>query len=273
MKFIKIPLSSENENVYLEAYVSDKISGYTRKALLVLPGGGYGEICSEREGEAIAQAFVPYGYNAFVLHYTVGRKKPFPTQLAEVALAIKHIKDNSEEYGINKEELFVIGFSAGGHLAASAGVLWKNQEVIKMADIEFGYNKPTGVMLMYPVISPDYHTFTFNNLLCTDTPSKDKLDAVAIEKHVDIDSAPAFIMHTANDEVVDVNNSLVVAAAYAKAKVPFEMHIYPDAPHGVALGNKITKIGNAKYENAAIAEWVRHAAVWADNICQNKDNK
>ena len=74
MRFEKIPLSNEDSEVYLETYVADPIGKFKRKAILVIPGGGYGGVCSDREGEPIAMAFMPYGYNAFVLHYTVGRK-------------------------------------------------------------------------------------------------------------------------------------------------------------------------------------------------------
>ncbi len=268
MKHERIYLQEGNENAYLDTYIADPTSHFTRKAMLVIPGGGYGAVCSGREGEPIAHAFMPYGYNAFVLHYTVGRKKPFPQQLTEAALAIKHIKDHADEYGIDPEQLFVVGFSAGGHLAASTGVLWKNQAVLNAVPMPYGYNKPRGVMLIYPVISPqfEHHFNSFQNLWCTDTPTREQLDAAAIEQHVDADSAPAFIMHTANDQLVDVRNAFTVATAYSLAGVPFELHIYPDAPHGVALGNQITAGTTPKFNNSAIAEWVRLAANWTESL-------
>jgi acetyl esterase/lipase len=178
--------------------------------------------------------------------------------------AIKHIKDNADEYGIDPENVFAVGFSAGGHLAASLGTMWKLPEIYNEIDMPYGYNKPKGVMLIYPVISS--HLGSFKNLLATAEPTEEMIAKVSIDKRVDTDSSPAFIMHTANDQTVNVSNALDVAAAYSKAGVPFELHIYPDAPHGVALGNKITMGSHPKYENAAIAEWIRHAAVWADNI-------
>ena len=92
------------------------------------------------------------------------------------------------------------------------------------------------------------------------------LERVYIDRHVDADSVPAFIMHTSNDQIVDVRDSLSLATAYKEADLKFELHIFPDAPHGSALGNKITSKGHAYFENAAIAEWVRMAAVWADGL-------
>ncbi len=264
MKHERIYLQEGNENAYLDTYIADPTSHFIRKAILVIPGGGYGAVCSDREGEPIAHAFMPYGYNAFVLHYTVGRKKPFPQQLIEATLAIKHIKDHAEAYGIDPEQLFVVGFSAGGHLAASTGVLWKNEEVLKAVPMPYGYNKPRGVMPIYPVICD--HIGSFRNLWCTDMPTKEQIDMVAIDQHVDADSAPAFIMHTANDQVVDVRNALTLATAYSLADVPFELHIYPDAPHGSALCNRITARNNPKWNNPNIAEWVRLAANWAETL-------
>ena len=268
MKHERIYLEEGNNEAYIDTYIADHTAAFTRKAILVIPGGGYGNVCSDREGEPIAHAFMPYGYNAFVLHYTVGRKKPFPTQLTEAAMAIRYIKDHAEEYGVDPDQLFVAGFSAGGHLAASTGVLWKHPEVLKAVSMPYGYNKPRGVMLIYPVISPQFqkHFKSFQNLWCSDTPMQEQLNAAAIEQHVDADSSPAFIMHTANDQTVDVRNALTVATAYSVAGVPFELHIYPDAPHGVALGNPITAGTNVKFNNPSIAEWVRLAANWAETL-------
>ena len=83
MQYEKIYLKEGRPDVYLETYISDSLPNVTRKAILVIPGGGYGGVCADREGEPIALAFMPYGYNGFVLHYTVGRKEPYPAQLRE----------------------------------------------------------------------------------------------------------------------------------------------------------------------------------------------
>ncbi len=259
MKFQKIQLT---EKAYMDAYIADKITDFTRKAILIIPGGAYQGVAAEREGEPIAQAFMPYGYNAFVLHYSVN-EKPFPQQLIEASMAMKHIRDNSEEYGIDPNKVFVAGFSAGGHLAASLGVLWKRPEIYDAVDMSFGYNKPNGMMLIYPVISPEYHRGSFKNLLMGDM-TDEKLAECSIEKHVDENSSPAFIMHSSNDSLVDVRNSLCLANALADKKIKFEMHIYPDAPHGVALGNEITRCGNEKWCDASIAKWVQSAVEWAE---------
>ena len=263
-------MEGEGPEAYIDAYLLDPTKGLTRKALLVIPGGGYGCVCSEREGEPIGQAFMPYGYNAFVLHYYTDRQKPFPIQLIQASKAIKYIKDHAEALGIDPAQVFVVGFSAGGHLAGSTGVLWKLPEIYEAAPMPYGYNKPTGVMLIYPVISTEFHTKSFERLLCTKEMQEQDMDRVSLERHVDADSAPAFILHTSNDEIVDVRNSLTLAEAYKRADQQFEMHIYPDAPHGVALANEVTWEGKERWRNSAIAEWVRMAAVWADSLPQKQ---
>ncbi len=268
MQHKKIMLEEGNENAYIETYIADQIEGFVRDAVLVIPGGGYHNVCSEREGEPIAMAFLAQGYNAFVLHYSVAgvSDKTFPAQLKEASLAIKHIKNHASEYGINKNRVFAVGFSAGGHLAASLGVLWNNKEVNDAIDMPYGYNKPTGVMLIYPVISDVGHAGSFKNLFHTEIPTEDQLDKACIDRNVTKDASPAFMLHTVDDAVVNVENTLSLANAYTKAGVPYELHIYPSGPHGVALGNEITKCGNPGWENAAIAKWVENAVFWAKNL-------
>lgn len=265
MIYEKILLDETDENAYLEAYVADSVGDFVRNAILVIPGGGYHEVCSQREGEPIAHAFMPYGYNAFVLHYSVCRK-PFPIQLIQASRAIKHIRDNAERYNIDPEKVFAVGFSAGGHLTATLGTMWHMDEIYKAIDMPYGYNKPDGVMLIYPVISSKYHEVSFKNLLMCEDGFSEKAAECSIENNVDEKSCPAYILHTANDEAVDVRNSLVLANAYAENGIKFELHIYPDAPHGVALGNKITECGVKKWCNASIAEWVKNAAAWVEGL-------
>ena len=261
----RIPLEENNPDAYLDAYLADPLPGFTRRAILVIPGGGYGAVCADREGEPIALAFLPEGFNAFVLHYTVGRKKPYPAQLIEASRAMVHIRENAAEYGIDPDAVFAVGFSAGGHLTGSLGTMWNRPEV-RAAGIPEGMNRPNGVMLIYPVVT-GAEGFrdggTMRNLWCTDTPSEEMFRTASLELAVDAQSSPLFLVHTSNDQAVDVRNSLILADAYRRAGLCFEMHIYPDAPHGVALGNDITRCGVDKWSDPAIGEWVSHAARWA----------
>lgn len=270
MKFQRIYLE-ENEEIYMDAYIADPIPNLIRKAILVIPGGGYGDVCMTREGEPIAMAFMPYGYNAFVLHYSHAGNddRVFPTQLIQASKAIKYIKDHAQEYLVDPEQVFAVGFSAGGHLAGCLGIMWHKQEIYDELDMPYGYNKPTGVMLIYPVVTgveEFRHFSSFKNLLGEKNPCMEKLEMCSLEKHVDSRACPAFILHTADDQLVNAQNSLVLAQAYADADMKFELHIYPKGSHGVALGNKITRCSVEDWENPAIAKWIENAVMWADNI-------
>lgn len=266
MVYEKICLNSE---AYLEVYIADKVGDRMRNALLVIPGGAYSRVCSDREGEPIAMAFMPYGFNAFVLHYSAG-KKAFPSHLIEASLAMKHIRDNAERYGIDSKNVFVVGFSAGGHLAASLGTMWHRKEIYDSVDMDYGYNRPLGMMLIYPVVSYKYpQAHSFNNLLMEKEPSEEKLKDCSIECNVSEKTCPAYIVHTYSDTVVPVKHSLCLAEALENNGVEFELHIYPDAPHGFALANEITMLDVDKWCNKAIQKWISQAIAWSEHISKN----
>ena len=208
---------------------------------------------------------MPKGYNSFVLHYSVN-KKPFPSHLIEAATAIKYIRDNAERYNVDPERVFAVGFSAGGHLCASLATMWNLPEIYEETGMPFGACKPNGAMLIYPVISSDFHCVSFANMLMKSEITAEDKKRCDIEKNVSADTAPIFIVHTSNDQVVDVRNSLLLANALKAAGKTFEMHIYPDAPHGIALGNEITKCGNEKWVDTTLASWVDDACEWAERF-------
>lgn len=271
MIYKKVQLDKNDENVFLEVYAANKPAGFTRKAILVIPGGAYSSVCDDREGQPIALAFLPYGYNSFVLHYSVSSNsnKRFPAQLIQASRAMKYIKDHADEYNIDPEKVFVTGFSAGGHLAASLGTMWNKKEIYDVLDMPYGYNRPSGMMLVYPVISADAafgHMGSIYNLLGSQEPTPEMLDTVSIEKQVTEEACPAYIVHTSNDQAVDVKNSLALANAYTEAGKIFELHIYPDGPHGMALANRITECGNAKWVDECFACWVENAVKWAEKF-------
>ena len=267
MLYKKIQLIENEPDVFLEVFVSDSTS-VKSDALLVIPGGGYSRICHEREGEPIALAFMPYCFNAFVLHYSVGEKARFPKPLIEASLAMKHIRDNAEEYNINKDRVFATGFSAGGHLCTSLGVLWHLPEIYEATGMEYGYNKPYAIVPVYPVICSDdeiSHRGSFYKIV-GEGRTEAEYEKYSLDFCVDEKSVPAFIVHTANDSVVNVGNSIRLANAYSKAGVPFELHIFENAPHGMALSNKITAGKCLSHNNAHNAKWVELAAEWMENV-------
>jgi len=260
MIYEKIKFDKADENAYLEVFAAEKVGDYVRSAMLVIPGGGYASVCSDREGEPIALAFMPYGYNCFVLHYTV-KKEPFPSHLIQASKAIKYIKDNAERYNIDPDKVFAVGFSAGGHLAATVGTLWHGKESEKyFGDTE--KVKPNGLILSYPVISGgEYaHRGSFNNLLGEGRMNDEKwIDYLSLENRVDEKTPRTFLWHTNGDTAVPCENSLFFALELRKHGVPLELHIFEKGPHGIATANTLT---NERDFALRTQSWLEMSADW-----------
>lgn len=236
-----------------------------RRAVVVCPGGGY-HFLSEREAEPIAKKFLAAGLNVFILRYTVGEGAQNYQPLIQVSLAIKHVRENAEKYHVDPRYVYTCGFSAGGHLAGSAGTLW-NIDAVKpyLGDAPEGINRPTGMILSYPVISGGKyaHRGSFNNLLGMKTEGTEpELDAYSLEKHVGPHTCPAFIWHTFTDKTVPVQNALLMAEAMTEAGIPFELHIYPEGVHGLSLANAETGNGREAYDVPHLQGWIDLAIRW-----------
>lgn len=238
-------------------------------AMLVIPGGGYGAVCADREGYPIALAYMMQGMATFVLHYPVGAQIRHPLDpLLTASLALMHMRAHAAEYCIDPARVFAVGFSAGGHLAGSLASLWNDAELQALLGGCGELNRPTGAVLCYPVVTAGRHADleTFHNLLGTNAPAAAALERFALDRHVGAHSAPAFILHTMDDEMVPVENSLLLGMAYSAAGAMCELHIYPHGPHGVALANRVTWCGNPGYDDPAIARWVADSRVWMARI-------
>lgn len=267
MIYETIHLSEELPHVTLTTYVADE-AYEPRDAILIIPGGAYQSVCADREGEPIAFRFLAAGVNAFVLNYTIsdGSNDPLNLQpLRDASMAMTYIRRNAERYHVNPKRVFAIGFSAGGHLTASLGTLWHLPELQQMLPEAGDMNRPEGVLLCYPVLTMgEYSESTTRRHLTNDDPVL--CERFSIEKHVDGRSSPAFIMHTATDQAVPVENALLTAEAYAAAGVTYELHIYPRGIHGVALADKTTWRGVAEWVDPAAATWVDSALRWMERI-------
>lgn len=193
-----------------------------RSAVLVIPGGGYNH-CSAREAEPIALQFNAAGLSAFVLDYSVAPLKSYKQPLEDASNAMRVIRENADEWGIDKNKIAVCGFSAGAHLAASLCIYG-------------GDNIPNAAILSYPVITSGEfaHKGSFERLL-GDNMSDELLDKFSIEKHITANFPPTFLWHTFEDKSVPVENSLLLMSALRSRGVPFEAHIYPNGAHGLSL--------------------------------------
>ncbi len=213
-------------------------ANHKRPCIIVCAGGGYG-FTSEREAEPIALRFLPWGFNVFNITYSVSPHR-FPTQLCEIAALMELIYKNADEWNCNTEKIAIIGFSAGGHLAAHYSTMYNCKEVREFFPESKSVNAS---VLCYPVISADpdvAHMGSFENLLGHKPQSKQEEEYFSCNCQVDENTPPAFIWHTAADQVVPVQNSILYANALADNKIPFELHIYPYGQHGLSTCDKET---------------------------------
>ncbi len=223
---------------------------WKRPAVIVVPGGGY-HFISNREGETVASKFFAAGFQCFVLEYLVRPQgASYPEQLFELSCAIDYVKKNAKDFCINADEIFTIGFSAGGHLVADQSCEYPT--ISKRMGVKLECD-PKAVALSYAVINNQ--SGTFDNLLFS-YPESEKNDLkkrLMADKLVGKHTPPTFIWTTAEDSVVPPTNSLDYASALTKANVPFELHIYPKGNHGKSSGAK--EINYPADDVSAYDEW------------------
>lgn len=254
-------LGEDGKNPNVTVYLPDPMwemgwNDKKRPCLVVCPGGGYAMV-SQREAEPIAFHFLPQGYNVFVLRYSVAPHR-FPTQLREVAALMELIYENAEKWHCDTDRVAIMGFSAGGHLAAHYSTCYDIPEVREV----FPESKPVNAsVLSYAVISADLrsgHIGSFKNLLGVENLTPEQEEKFSCDKQVTEKTPPAFLWHTFTDNVVPVVNSLCYARALVDHNVPVSLHIYPEGLHGLATVDDQT--------NGPLSEDVCHAADWLDAV-------
>lgn len=229
-----------------------------RPAAVICPGGGY-DYCSEREAVPVAMRFAGNGVQAFVLRYVC--RRPFPSNLLELAAAVAYVRTHAAEYRIDPDRIAVAGFSAGGHLAASLAVYWNSSLIADAA-----LSRPNAQILSYPVISAGQyaHRGSIVNLVGEadgNAYENPRADAVSLEKRVTKDTPPCFIWHTSDDNCVPVQNTLLYCGALAANGIAFESHILPHGGHGLSLADETTATGEW-HLNPACAPWFAACIAW-----------
>ncbi len=262
MTTFTLPLDPRYPDCTMVAYLHEPIGASpARSAILVCPGGAY-QFLSDREAAPIALAYFHADMQAFVLNYSVGENALHDAPLIEVVLAVKHLREHATEYNLDPDRIFVIGFSAGGHLAAMSGVLWDDPAVraaIGSPDKPAEICKPTATLPCYPVISA--HAPGWSQSFATLTGIHDykntpEADRFSLELHVRKETTvPSFLWHTFDDDGVDIMHTLLYTQALAKDGIPFEYHVYPHGPHGLSLATAETAGGNPAYDLPNVAAW------------------
>jgi acetyl esterase/lipase len=210
----------------------------TGAAVVICPGGGYGHLSMDREGQQTADWLNSIGVAGFILKYRhggVGYGHPAPLQDAQRAIRI--VRSRAKEWDLDPERVGIIGFSAGGHLASSAGTHFQKNYYDAKEAIDKISCRPDFMILIYPVITLDdsfTHSGSKQNLL-GENPNAELVENLSNEKQVTPETPPTFLVHTNQDTVVPAENSIHFYLALRKAGVPAEMHIYLKGPHGSAI--------------------------------------
>ena len=223
--------------------------------IIVCPGGGYGGR-AKHEGEPICKWLNSIGVAGFVLDYRV---KPYrhPIPLGDAQRAIRMVRARAAEWKIDPKRVGILGFSAGGHLAASATTIFDAGKPDAADPIDRQSCRPDAAILCYPVITfgEKRHHGSMVNLI-GEKPDEKLRTMLSLENSVTPRTPPTFLWHTSDDNAVPVENSLLFAEALAKNKVPFALHVFPHGPHGVGLAANMP----------TVSAWTKLCADWLKEI-------
>ena len=294
----KIKLYKEREDVTLSTYIwedaIDLLHGKRRPAVIICPGGAYLNL-SNTEGEPVALAFAAMGYHAFVLKYSVysegiengdmfaaqgqGIKEHcmFPKPMQDIGAAMLYIREHSEEWHVNMDQIAICGFSAGGHNCAMYSVYWDKPQIAGFFGVEPELLRPAACILGYAITDYVYlqscagHAkepmagmlFAQSNLafLGTEMPTDKQLFQVSPVYHVNPNTPPMFLWATSEDNLVPVQHSILMARALSDAGVPFELHIFEQGMHGLGIATE-GGASNLWTVNSEAAQWVPMCHTW-----------
>lgn len=205
-------------------------------AVVVCPGGGYGML-ADHEGKPVALWLNTLGVTGCVLKYRLGPRYHHPVMLQDISRALRLVRTRSHDWSLDPQRLGVLGFSAGGHLASTAETHFDSGDPAATDPIDRVSSRPDFAILVYPVITmlaPYTHEGSRENLLGRQ-PSQELIELLSNERQVTPRTPATFLVHTADDGAVPVENSLMFASALRKAGVPFELHVFQHGPHGFGL--------------------------------------
>ncbi len=215
-------------------------------AIIICPGGGYARLAMDHEGYDVARRLAEWGITAFVLKYRLpdaaSQLDKSTAPLLDAQQAVRLVRQRSQEYGLNPARIGLMGFSAGGHLAATAGTTRRVVPGNPAGTFSATSAAPDFLMLLYPVISFSdslAHLGSRTNLL-GDHPTPAQIRLYSADEQVTAQTPPVFLVHAQDDEVVKVQNSLRFYEACLHHRVPAEMHLYPKGGHGFGMPNPTT---------------------------------
>ncbi|MDP4184300.1 MAG: alpha/beta hydrolase [Bacteroidota bacterium] len=239
----------------LEIYLPDpKLA--TGTAVIICPGGSYSMLCYQKEGIRIAETFLRQGIAAFILKYRLPSDSIMKDKsigpLQDAQQAIKTVRQHAKEWKLRPDKIGIMGFSAGGHLASTAGTHFDKSYIPNVENISL---RPDFLILVYPVISMNdkiTHIGSRTNLLGTN-PEMERISLFSNEMQVNRDTPPVWLTHTCDDTVVPVENSIRLYQQLVQYHIPAEMHLFPQGNHGFVL-------------NLPTDEWMQPLFKWINKI-------
>lgn len=223
-------------------------------AIVIFPGGGYQHLATDKEGTKVAQWFNGQGVTAFVVTYRLGPRYRHPVMEQDAQRAVRFVRAKAAQFGVNPSRIAVLGFSAGGHLAATVATRGGAGNAASADSIDRVSARPDAALLIYPVITmqgPAAHTGSRRNLL-GEQPAPMLVREMSLETQVTRQTPPVFLVASTEDRTVPVENSLSFYAALRAAEVPAELHVFERGRHGFGLAP----------DDPVLASWTRQAADW-----------
>jgi acetyl esterase/lipase len=228
-------------------------------AVVICPGGGYGGLATDHEGKQIGEWLNSFGVAGFMLEYRHrGRGYGHPAPLQDAQRAIRTVRANAEKWKIDPHKIGIMGFSAGGHLASTAGTHFDAGDPNAADAIERVSCRPDFMILCYAVIAlgePYTHRGSQENLLGKDA-APELIESLSNEKQVTAETPPTFLFHTDEDTAVPAENSVQFYLALRRAKVPAELHIYRAGRHGVGLAKNLP----------GASDWPKECEAWMHGL-------
>lgn len=258
--FLKEMGSVATLEVYVQEDTLKQGASSPKRGMVVCPGSAY-LCCARIESEAVATKLMAMDLNAFVITYSCSPRH-YPLQLLEVAAVYELLEKNGERWNTDVENTGILGFSAGGHLAAHYSNQYDCEEITRYFS---RVHKPSVSVLCYAVLSADpaiRHQGSFHNLLGHE-PSAEEVERFSCEKMVTADTPPTFLWHTVGDQSVPVQNSLRYAEALSNHGVSYALHVYPYGRHGLSTVDKMTVPAADLTEQVTYAhDWLAQFEKW-----------
>jgi len=287
-------LYEARSDVTLTSYILDNspemLNGKKRPAVLICPGGGYMS-CSDREGEPAAMAFAAMGYHAFVLRYSVYNegggfsmefdnmppKKHcvFPNPMRDIGKAMLYIKERADKWFLDADKIAVCGFSAGGHNCAMYSMYWDKPVMTNFFGVNADMLRPAVCILGYPVtdylhMKASKGSNPFNKKIeqgatiaffGTSEPDDEKYAEASPARLAGKNTPPMFIWATYEDSLVPVQQAVLLAAALAENKIPFEAHLFEGGRHGLSIATQASSGAKSEINDDA-ARWIDLCGAW-----------